>query len=324
MLTEQLTHSAELSKVTQRGRGAVGVHVVDVFGVHAARAQGGFHGAAAAVAVFGRGSDVVRVTGHAVAPHLGEDIGAARAGVLEFFEDDDTGAGTHDEAIAALVPRAGCGRRVIVVAGRKRARGAEASDPDFDNAVLGAACDHHVGVAQSDHPRAVADGVGAGGAGGGVGMIGPAEAVFHRNMARGQVDQNRRDRKRRQPPGALGQHGFHRVGEALDTADAGANHDPGAVLRFFVGWHPARHLHRFGGGGEGVDGDGVDAATLFVRHHRFGIKGEGVVRLGAAKQRHFPADGRRQMGRVKAFDGGNPALRIQEPTPDILNARSQR
>ena len=129
------------------------------------------HAAIGAVAVLGRRGDVIGVARHAVADDLGVDLGAARFGVLELLEHDDAGAFAHDEAVAVLVIGA---RRLlgpIVEAGRQRAAGGEAGDRDAADRRFGAAGDHHVGIAQRDQPRGVADGVRAGRAGGDDGVV---------------------------------------------------------------------------------------------------------------------------------------------------------
>ena len=96
------------------GAGAVGVDVLDVVGVERAslRASCAWPGGAAAFGC-GRG-DVVGVGRAAAAEQLGVDAGAARAGVLEFFEDEDAGPFAEDEAVAVLVEGPAGALRVVV------------------------------------------------------------------------------------------------------------------------------------------------------------------------------------------------------------------
>lgn len=56
------------------------------------------------------------------------------------------------------------------------------------DAGFGAAGEHDVGVAELDEAGGVADGVGAGCAGGGDGVVGAAEAVAEGDVAGGHVD----------------------------------------------------------------------------------------------------------------------------------------
>ena len=113
---------------------------------------------ARAVAVFGRRGDVVRIGAHAVAGELAVDARAARLGVLELLEHQHARALAQHEAVAVDVPGA-AGRRGIVVARGQRARRAEAADAERADRRLGAAGDHHVGIAVFDQARGLADAV---------------------------------------------------------------------------------------------------------------------------------------------------------------------
>ena len=118
-----------------------------------ARFTAALHAAIGAVAVLGRGGDVIGVAGHAVADDLGIDLGAARLGVLELLEHDDAGALAHDEAVAVLVIGARGALGLVVEAGRERAAGGEAGDREAADRRFRAAGDHHVGIAERDEPR---------------------------------------------------------------------------------------------------------------------------------------------------------------------------
>ena len=86
-IAEQALHRLQLEVVAERRRGAVGVDVLDVWsGADAAVAQRRLHGAEGAVVALGRRGDVVGVAGHAVAAHLGVDLGAALPGVLVLLQ----------------------------------------------------------------------------------------------------------------------------------------------------------------------------------------------------------------------------------------------
>ena len=96
-------------------------------GVKPGALQRARHAAEGAVAILGRRGDVVGVAGQAVADDLGIDLGAARLGVLQLFENDDAGALAHDEAVAVAVIGARglfracrCGRSTAP--GRRRSR----------------------------------------------------------------------------------------------------------------------------------------------------------------------------------------------------------
>src|SRR5690606_29813596 len=103
VLTEQAGHGTELDLVTERGRGAVGVDVVDLARADAGALQGHLHAAIAAVAVLGGSGDVVGVAGHAVADDFAVNPGATGLGPLVVLEHDNAGALAHDETVAVLV-----------------------------------------------------------------------------------------------------------------------------------------------------------------------------------------------------------------------------
>ena len=118
-----------------------------------------------------------RVVGRPVALDLGEDVRAARLGVLELLQHDDARALAHDEAIALLVPRARGLLGRVVEAGGESARRGETGQPKAADRRLRATSDHHVGIVQGDQPRGIADGVRPGRAGGDDGVIGALEAI---------------------------------------------------------------------------------------------------------------------------------------------------
>ena len=146
------------------------------------------HAAVGAVAVLGRRGDVVGVAGQAVADDLGIDLGAARLGVLQLFENDDAGALAHDEAVAVAVigPRGFLGR--VVAVGGKRPAGGEAGKRKPADRRFRAAGHHDVGIAEDDQPRRVADGMRAGRAGGNDSVVRALELVADRHLAGDQVD----------------------------------------------------------------------------------------------------------------------------------------
>jgi len=62
---------------------------------------------------------------------------------------------------------------------------------------------HHLGVAERDQPRGVADRMCPGGAGGDHGVIGPLEAVGDRHIAGGEVDETPREKNGDTRPGRV-------------------------------------------------------------------------------------------------------------------------
>src|SRR5699024_2071768 len=116
----------------------------------------GDHAAPAALAVLARRGHVVRVATHAEADQFAVDARAALPGVLVLLHHQHAGAVGQHEAVAVAVPRTARLFRLLV-ARRQRARRTEAADSGADRRELGAAGDHHVGVAVLDHAHREAD-----------------------------------------------------------------------------------------------------------------------------------------------------------------------
>ena len=106
------------------------------------------------------------VAGHAVAHHLGQDLGTASLGVLQALEHNHPGAFADHEAVALGVEGA-TGRGGVVVAEGQGLGAGKSRYPQRSNGRFGTTSDHHVSQAQLDQPVGITDGIGAGGAGGG-------------------------------------------------------------------------------------------------------------------------------------------------------------
>ena len=87
--------------------------------------------------------DVIRVAVGAIADQLGEDRRAAPSRRFKLLEHQHARTLGHDEAVAVFVERAARALG-LVVAGRQRTHGHEATDPRRRQACFGAAADHLV------------------------------------------------------------------------------------------------------------------------------------------------------------------------------------
>mmetsp|Transcript_10103 Transcript_10103/g.39451 ORF Transcript_10103/g.39451 Transcript_10103/m.39451 type:complete len:395 (+) Transcript_10103:228-1412(+) len=105
-------------------------------------------------AVGARRGQVVRVCRDAAAEVLAEDRRAALLGVSQGLHDQDAGALAHDEAVAALIPRAGRAGRVFVAGGERAARD-EAADAGARARRLGAPREDEIRLAGADVRRGV-------------------------------------------------------------------------------------------------------------------------------------------------------------------------
>ena len=182
--------------------------------------------------MFGRGlGHVVGVAGHAVADDLGENGSAALAGKFQLFEDHDARAFADDEAVTVFVPGA-AGFFGIVVAGGERAHGGESAYAHGSDGSLGAAGDHDVGIVVLDDAKRIADGVRAGGAGGGRGLVRSLGAEAHGDLSGGEIDDGGRNEKRRD----LARAAFQQFGvlalDDVESADAGTDVDADALVVF--------------------------------------------------------------------------------------------
>ena len=65
--------------------------------------QRNLDGAARTIAVLRPGSHVIGVRCRAIADQFGNRCGAAAQGMVERFDDHDTGAFAHDEAVAVTI-----------------------------------------------------------------------------------------------------------------------------------------------------------------------------------------------------------------------------
>ena len=185
-VAEHFADRVELGDVAQRGRGAVGVEIVqraiDALQRH-------LHAAHRAFA--GWGDHVGAVGGHAIADQLGMDVRAARNGVVVVLQHQHAAATGDDEAVAVLVVRTRGAGRGLVEAGRQRAHRIE-HHAHRPVQVFTATGEHDVLRAVADHVRGGADAVRRGGAGGRQRVADALDLV-----GRGQAGRDRRAHRAR-------------------------------------------------------------------------------------------------------------------------------
>ena len=103
--------------------------------------------------------NVKGIAGETITDDLGVDLGPTSRSMLVFFEHHHTSALAHDETVALLVVGARCTPRVFVEAGGERTARGEARKSQTVDRRFGTAGNHHVGIAELDQPRCVADGM---------------------------------------------------------------------------------------------------------------------------------------------------------------------
>ena len=116
--------------------------------------------------------------------------------MLQLFKDQDARAFTDHKAIAVAIKRAACVLGIIV-ASRQRAHRGEPADAHRRDRGFGASADHRVGVASLNDLEAVADGVRARRTGRTGRRVRPLEPEPNRYLARGQIDDRRRNKEGR-------------------------------------------------------------------------------------------------------------------------------
>ena len=113
-------------------------------------------------------------------------------------------------------------------------------------------------------------------------MIRPLEAMPDRDLARGQVDQGRRNKEGADPAGALLVHLDGGFSDGRQSADARADDDAGPLeilgrLGFPPGVQDGLVRRR-----DRVEDEVIDAALVLGRHGGVGVKGSLDVRSAAA------------------------------------------
>jgi hypothetical protein len=311
VVAERALHRRTLGDVAQRRRRAVRIDVVDLRGGHARVLQRVQHRAASTIAVFRRRRDVMGVGRHAVAGKFAIDPRAARLGVLVLLERHDAGALAQHEAVAVAVP--GPARRGrIVVAGRQRARSAEAADAERADGRFGATRQHHVGIAVLDQPRGLADAVVRGRAGSDRREVRTLVAVVDRHQAGDHVDDRARHEERADFAQAAAEIRACRVLDHRQPADAGADAHANAFLVAGVVLE-ARVAHRFHGRDQAVVDEGVVAAGLLR-----------VQVLADVEVLDLARDARRERRCVEAGDRTDARTRGEDGRPRGLDADADR
>src|SRR5436309_2113531 len=300
-----------LDLVAVRRRRAVRVDVIDPGRRDAGALERLVHDAERAVAVVGRRRDVVRVGRHAVADQLGVDARVAAGRKIELLEDEHAGAFADDEPVAILVE--GAARALgLVVARGERAQRAEAADPHRRNRGFRSAGDHHVGVTAPDDLEGVADGVRRGGARGARGGVGALRAVADGDLPGGEVDDRRRDEKRRDLARPTLEQRLVLAFDGGEPADAGRDEHAGARAELGRD-HEPRIVHRKLRRRDRVLDEDVHLLDVFP-----------VDELQRVEVLHLARDAGRELRRVELGDPRDAALARAERGPIRLGSDAER
>ena len=205
------------------------VDVIDLVGLDLGVAQRIAHHAIRAVAVFRWRSDVIRIAGTSRSRQFPPE--SARRGAWHARISSSTRipapSPTMKPSRDISHGRQACSR--IVIALRQSAHRAESGHGQRRNAGLRAAADHHVGIVVLDHAERIADRMGAGSARRRGGRVRTFRAGADRNVARREVDDGRRNKKRRDARGAFFEQNLVLALDDFESADAAADIDAGAL-----------------------------------------------------------------------------------------------
>ena len=209
---------------------------------------------------------MMRVSGQAIAHHLGIYFRAARFGVLILFQHDDASALAHHETVAIDIIWARTPLRLVVKVktqgfARRETGNRHAADRRFRPAG-----DHYIGVPEHDEAACVANGMRAGGARRDNGMVGAFEAMADGDLAGGEIDQASGNEKRRHAARALIAQCIARLDNAFQPANARANQNARGNLVFIARWMPVSVIQRLLRGSHCIDDEIINFALLFRLH----------------------------------------------------------
>src|SRR5579864_3565186 len=196
VIAESALDGYSFKLVTQIRRSAMSVDIVHILRLKFGIVKGVQHHPIGPIAVFGRLSDVVSVSAHAVAHNFGQNLGAAPAGKVQFFEDKDSRAFANHEAVASGVPGT-AGFLGRLVARRQRAHGSETTYAHRSDSSFGSPRDHDLGVATRDDFVGISDRVRTGSARGARGLVRPSRIVADADVPGREIHDRSGNEKRR-------------------------------------------------------------------------------------------------------------------------------
>ena len=167
---------------------------------------------------------MVGVSSRAIAGDFGDRLGAAVERVLQLFNDEDTGAFAHDEAIAVAIEGAGRTRWRFVEARRKGPGSGEAAEAYEIDAGFRATANRNVGFSGSDEACGIADRLHARGTSGDRRTDRPLEAVTDGDMAGREICEKGRHGEGREALDSALIGGANRLDDCRKASDARCDH----------------------------------------------------------------------------------------------------
>ena len=295
------------------------INVIDIGRIEFRMRERRLHRAKTPVAFRGRCGDMVGIARQAVSGYFGINLCATLFRVFIFFKHHNAGALAHDKTVTAFIPRARCLFRRIVIAGRQCACRRKSGEANAADGRFRTACHHHVGIAELDQARGIADGVRSGRACGDYGMVRAFEAEFDRHLAGRQVDQACRNKKWADALGAFFMHQQHGFFDRVQPADTRTDHHARTLFRFFIFRHPTGILYRLRCCSHGEMDEVIHLFLLFGSDPVVGIE---FTRIRAAF--HFTRNARGQVGNIAQRNGAKTRFRRKNIIPRRFNTATQR
>ena len=320
MPAEHLAHAPRFHRVVQHGRGAVIVDVADLLGPPPGALDRQGHRADNLLARRRHLDAVIRIAGRRVAVDRGVDRGAPGARAVLALEHEHPRALAEDEAVAPPVERPRRFRRPVVVGHRQRLHAREAEDHPRRDACVGAARQHHVGLARAQQRGGVADRVGRARAAARQHVADAAQPQRDRDLARQHPDNGDRDGVRGHLLAALEEEVVIVPLADVDPAAAAADHDAGVRLgdrQPRVGPRLARGDHADQRGARVALRIGaVVVVPDVVAAHRRHV----VQRDAGDRRRHLAGE----LRRVELGDRARGAAAAADVIPEALAADAER
>src|SRR5215213_7158711 len=151
-------------------------------------------------------------------------------------------------------------------------------------------------------------------------MVWTLQAELDRHIAGCEIDDAPRNEKRRHTPGPLVRKHQRGFGDALDPADAGADHHAARDLILVRRGVPPRMLQGLARRAHGIDDKVVDPALLLWLHPLIGVVGA----VGAVATRNLARDLGCQILNFEFLNPARAALAGEQSLPRGLHATSER
>ena len=212
--------------------------------------------------------DVVGIAGGSVAADLAVDFGTPGDGVLVFLQDQRTGVLPDDEAAPTDIE--GQRGRIGILRRGQSLHVDEARNAHRDNGGLRTAGDYGIGIAVTDEPQSLTDGVGTGGACGDGGQSRTLAMIPDGDHTGGHVGDHHGHAQRADPVRTAVYQFFNLDRNRVQTTDAGTKIDRHPVR--FHSTDDSAIFHRLHHRAHSILGKSVRALSFTLVHVLHGVK----------------------------------------------------